>query len=107
MRFEKLELFSQEVLELARNLLEDFDSLFLELNNMLLDGVDGLGCGLGLVGALGENVGVVTRATTVPGEDVGGISRNVGKGVLDPDSQSLIVIREIYMIESLPWWQWP
>ena len=93
MRLEHLELFSQEVLELARNLLEDLDSFLLELDNVLLDGVDRLGCSLGLVRALGEDVGVVTRATTIPGEDVGGVRRNVGEGVLDPKSQSLVIIR--------------
>jgi len=81
-RLENLELFGQEVLELARNLLQNLDSLLVEVNKVLRSGFDRLGCSLGLVGALGENVGVVTRTTTVPGEDVGGVRRNISKGVL-------------------------
>jgi len=79
---ENLELFSNEVLELARNFPEDLDSLLLELDDVLLDGVDRLGSSLGPVGALGEDIGVVARTATVPGENVGSVRRNIGKGVL-------------------------
>jgi len=88
-----LEFLSKEILKLAGDLLQNLDSLFLELNNVLLDRVNRFDSHLGFVRALGQNISVVARTTTVPGEGVDGVRRNVGEGILKEEVSILRIHR--------------
>jgi len=76
MRLERLELLSEEVLKLALNLLENLNSLLADLGELILDRFGGHGTDS--VATLGDDLGVVCTSTTVPGQNVGGVTGDVG-----------------------------
>jgi len=92
-RLERLELLGEEVLKLALNLPENLNSLLADLGELLLNNLrelllDRLGRhGADSVATLGDNLGVVCTSTTVPSQDVGGVTGDIGQGVLGGDGQ--------------------
>jgi len=85
MRLERLELLSEEVLKLALNLLENLNSLLADFGELILDRLGGHGTDS--VATLGDDLGVVCASTTVPGQNVGGVTGDVGQGILGGDGE--------------------
>jgi len=92
-RLEGLEFLNEEVLKLALNLPEDLNSLLADLGELLLHNLgellvhrlerhstDG-------VATLGDNLGVVCTSTTVPCQNVGGVTGDIGQRVLGGDGE--------------------